>query len=210
MNSTQRKTSSLIAVIGISFVFSNCASPGKGTAIGAGAGGATGAAVGGIAGGWKGAAIGAAVGAAAGGTVGNLLDKQANELAKVAETKRTQDGILVNLKNDLLFETNSAVLKDAAVQDLTKLGDILVKYPQDRIKIEGFTDNVGKRSYNEQLSLRRAEAVKSVLIGRGVKDTQMMVLGYGPEKPIASNQTTQGKAMNRRVELHIDVPTRTT
>src|SRR6266404_9343616 len=89
-----------------------CATPGERTAIGAGGGAAVGAGVGAIAGGWKGAAIGATVGGLAGGAVGNYLDKQAEELKEVAEnTKRTKDGILVELKSKLLFNTDSAVLK---------------------------------------------------------------------------------------------------
>src|SRR5437588_12181704 len=84
-----------------------CATPGKRTAIGAGGGAAVGAGVGAIAGGWKGAVIGAAVGGLAAGAVGNYLDKQAQELKEVAETKRTKDGILVDLKSKLLFTTDS-------------------------------------------------------------------------------------------------------
>ncbi len=187
----------------------NCASPGKSTGIGAGAGAATGAAIGGALGGWKGAGVGALLGTATGGSIGNYLDKQAQELKQVANTKRTKDGILVKLKNDLLFGTGSAVLKDTAIDDISSLGDILSKYPDDRIKIEGFTDNVGKADYNESLSIRRAEAVRRVLIGRGVKDNQMIVLGFGETKPISDNATRQGRAANRRVELHIDVPQKT-
>lgn len=185
---------------------SGCASPGKRTAIGAGTGAAAGAAIGAITGGWKGAAIGATAGALAGGAVGNYLDKQAEELAQVAETQRTKDGILVKLKNDLLFDSGSAVLKPEAIHEISKLGDILSRYPEDRIRVEGHTDNVGSKSKNEQLSSRRAEAVKNVLMGRGVKDTQIMVLGMGQTKPVSENKTQKGRAMNRRVELHIDVP----
>jgi outer membrane protein OmpA-like peptidoglycan-associated protein len=187
-------------------VLQGCATPGKKTAVGAGAGAAAGALIGGLTGGWKGAAIGAAAGGLAGGTVGNYLDKQADELAKVAETKRTQDGILVKLKNDLLFDTGSAVLKPEAINEISKLGDILSKYPEDRIKVEGHTDASGDKAKNEVLSMRRAEAVKNVLIGRGVNTTQIMVLGMGQTKPVADNKSSKGRSLNRRVELHIDVP----
>jgi len=185
---------------------SGCASPGKKTAIGAGAGGATGAAIGGATGGWEGAGVGAAVGAAVGGAFGNILDRQSQELAEVADTRRTKEGILVNLKNDLLFQTNSAVLKDEATTNISKLGDILAKYPEDRIKIEGHTDNVGPDRFNEELSVRRAEAVRNVLQSRGVKENQIIVLGKGEAEPVASNASTQGRSLNRRVELHIDIP----
>jgi len=184
-----------------------CATPGKRTAIGAGGGAAAGAGVGAIVGGWKGAAIGAAVGGVAGGAVGNYLDKQAEELKQVAETtKRTQDGILVDLKSKLLFTTDSAVLKPEAVEMVAKLGDILAKYAEDRIRIAGFTDSTGTVAHNEELSLRRAKAVRDVLEERGVKVEQMMVQGMGPQRPVASNGTAAGRAQNRRVELHIDVP----
>src|SRR5258705_4877512 len=185
-----------------------CACPGTRVAIGAGGGTAAGAGVGAIVGGWKGAAIGAAVGGVAGGAVGNYLDKQAQELKEVAETtRRTKDGILVDLKSKLLFTTDSSVLKPEAVELVAKLGDILAKYPDDRIKIAGYTDSTGPVAHNQELSLRRAKSVRDVLQGRGVKPEQMIVEGMGPEKPVASNSTPAGRAQNRRVELHIDLPT---
>jgi outer membrane protein OmpA-like peptidoglycan-associated protein len=185
---------------------SGCASPGKRTGIGAGAGAATGAVIGGATGGWKGAAIGGAIGGVVGGAAGNLLDRQQQELEKVAETKRTQDGLLVKLKNDLIFDTGSSTLKPNATTQLTQLGDILAKYKQDKIDIQGFTDDVGSAQTNEDLSLRRAEAVKGILVSRGVQDNQLHVSGFGENRPIASNTSAKGRAANRRVELHINVP----
>src|SRR5690242_7281999 len=112
-------------------VLAACATPGTRTAVGAGGGAAVDAGVGAVAGGWKGAAIGAAIGGVAGGAVGNYLDKQAQELKEVAEnTKRTEDGMLVDLKSKLLFNTDSAVLKPEAVEQISKLGDILATYPE--------------------------------------------------------------------------------
>lgn len=183
-----------------------CETAGKRTAIGAGGGAAAGAGVGALIGGWKGAAIGAGVGALAGGSVGLYLDKQAKELEQVAETKRTENGVLVNMKSEILFDTGSAVLKDAAVEQISKVGDIIAKYSDDRVRVEGHTDSTGAAAKNEELSLRRADAVKRVLLGRGVKETQITTLGMGETKPIADNKTAEGRAANRRVELHIDVP----
>jgi outer membrane protein OmpA-like peptidoglycan-associated protein len=183
-----------------------CATAGKGTAIGAGAGGAAGAGVGALIGGKKGALIGLGVGALAGGSVGLYLDKQHKELEKVAETRRTENGIIVNMKNDILFDTGSAQLKNEAVEQLVKVGDIVAKYGDDRVKIEGHTDAVGGTDYNQKLSEQRADAVKTVLVARGVKPEQISVVGYGETKPIAPNDSTDGKAKNRRVEMHIDVP----
>ena len=183
-----------------------CGTAGKRTAIGGGAGAALGAGIGALAGGKKGALIGAGVGALAGGSVGLYLDKQHKELEKIAETKRTENGILVNMKNDILFDTNSADLKGEAVTQLTQVGDVLAKYADDRIRIEGHTDSSGSDSLNETLSRKRADSVRTVLVSRGVREEQITVVGNGETKPIADNNTKEGRAKNRRVELHIDVP----
>jgi len=190
----------------VAFTAAGCADMGKRTAIGAGAGGLAGAGVGALVGGKKGALIGAGVGALAGGSVGLYLDKQKAELERVAETKRTENGVIVNMKNDILFDTGSAVLKDEAIAQLTQVGDIIAKYGDDRVRIEGHTDSTGTKAGNEQLSMRRAEAVKRVLTSRGVQENQILVLGLGDTRPIADNKTNDGRAKNRRVELHIDVP----
>jgi outer membrane protein OmpA-like peptidoglycan-associated protein len=184
-----------------------CATPGKRTATGAAAGAIVGAAGGAMVGeDFEGAAIGAGVGAVAGAAVGNYLDKQARELEQVAETRRTEEGLLLNLRNDLLFETDSAILTESAIAQVSRIGDILVKYPEDRIRIEGHTDSRGTGPYNEALSMRRAEAVSRVLSSRGVKPRQIMVLGRGETEPVAPNETPAGRSANRRVELHIDAP----
>ena len=188
------------------FLIAGCETAGKRTAIGAGGGAAAGASVGALLGGWKGAAIGAGVGALAGGSVGLYLDKQAKELEQVAETKRTENGVVVNMKSEILFDTGSAVLKDEAIAQITKVGDIIAKYSDDRVRVEGHTDSTGSAAKNEDLSLRRADAVKRVLLGRGVKESQITSLGMGATKPVADNKTAAGRAANRRVELHIDVP----
>ncbi len=187
-------------------VATSCATPGKRTAIGAGGGAALGAGVGALLGGGKGALIGAGVGALAGGSVGLYLDKQAQELEKVAETKRTENGVLVRMKSEILFDTGSAVLKPEAIDQIQKVGAIIAKYSDDRVRVEGHTDSTGTRKANEELSLRRADAVKRVLLGQGVQETQITALGMGETQPISDNQTAAGRAQNRRVELHIDVP----
>ncbi len=199
------KTHLMAALVAATFTL-GCATAGKRTAIGAGAGLAAGAGIGALAGGWTGAAIGAGVGALAGGSVGLYLDKQAKELEEVAETKRTENGVIVNMKSEILFDTGSAVLKPEAIAQIAKVGDILAKYSDDRIRVEGHTDSTGTRTQNEELSTRRADAVKRVLLGRGVQDKQITALGMGSTSPIADNHTTPGRAKNRRVELHIDVP----
>ena len=178
-NATVRETATAV-LLSTALLGAGGATPGKRTATGAAVGGVAGAGAGAIAGGWKGAAVGAAAGAAVGGGVGNYLDKRAQELEKVAETRKTDHGLLLNLQSELLFETNSAVLTRDAVAQLTQIGDILAKYPDDRLTIEGHTDSRGTEPYNESLSLRRADAVARVLKG-GVEERQMVVLGQGED-----------------------------
>jgi len=197
------RTAALAALI----VFgSACGTAGKRTAIGGGAGALLGAGVGALAGGKKGALIGAGVGAVAGGSVGLYLDKQAKELEQVAETRRTENGILVEMKNDILFDTGSADLKAEAVAQLVKVGDIMAKYSDNRVRVEGHTDASGSDDFNQKLSERRATSVQKILVSRGVQEAQISVVGLGETKPIADNGSADGRSKNRRVELHIDVP----
>ncbi len=193
----------LLSVAALSLACSS-SNENKRAEVGAGAGAATGAVVGGATAGWKGAVVGGVIGGVAGGAAGHILDKQAAELkARAADTKRTADGILVRLKENLIFEVNSAQLKPGADATLGDLADVLKKYPEDRIEIRGYTDSTGPAQYNEALSLRRAEAVRHALSDAGVRDEQMKAIGMGPNSPIASNSTKDGRAKNRRVELKI-------
>lgn len=197
------RTTAAVAALALG---TGCATAGRDTAIGAGVGGAAGAGVGALIGGGKGALIGLGVGALAGGSVGLYLDKQRKDLEKVAEVKKTENGLLVQMQGDILFDTGSAVLKPSAVEQVSKVGDILAKYADDRVRVEGHTDSTGGKTANEELSLRRADAVKRVLTSRGVQEKQILVLGLGATRPVADNGTAAGRAKNRRVELHIDVP----
>jgi outer membrane protein OmpA-like peptidoglycan-associated protein len=203
MTRTARTTTAAILA---AVLVAGCGTAGKRTAIGAGVGGAAGAGVGALIGGKKGALIGLGVGALAGGSVGLYLDKQKKELEKIAEVKKTENGLLVQMKNDILFDTGSDGVKAEGVTDLAKMGDILAKYADDRVRIEGHTDSTGDTKLNQALSERRAQAVRTVLVSRGVREEQITVVGLGETKPVADNGSTDGRAKNRRVELHIDVP----
>lgn len=196
----------LVALVAAPLFLVACQTAGKRTAIGGVGGAAAGAGIGALVGGKKGALIGAGVGAVAGGSVGLYLDKQAKELEQVAKTRRTENGILVELGSDILFDVNSAALKPAAVEQLTKVGDIMAKYSDNRVRIEGHTDSTGSAAHNQKLSEERAGSVKTLLLSRGVQEGQITSVGLGKTKPIADNATSEGRAKNRRVELHIDVP----
>lgn len=186
-----------------------CTTPGKRTAIGAGAGAVVGAgagaliskATGGKAG--TGAVIGGIAGLAAGGALGNYYDKQAKELAAIADVIKGENGLQVLLKNDILFDVNSAVLSQEAIQTLKDLNRVLKKYPKNRIVVQGFTDSTGSEAYNKQLSTQRAQAVYNYLLSNGLKTLSISYVGYGESNPIASNDTEAGRAKNRRVVLSI-------
>lgn len=198
----------LLSTLGV-FLLAACTTPGKRTAIGAGAGAAVGAgagaliahATGGKAG--TGALIGGLAGLAAGGTLGNYYDKQAKELAAIADVVKGENGIQVYLKNDILFDVNSAVLSTQAMQTLKDLNRVLKKYPKNRIVVQGYTDSTGSDAYNKTLSTQRAQAVYNYLIANGLKTLSITYIGYGESNPIASNDTEAGRAQNRRVVLSI-------
>ena len=187
-----------------------CESAGKKQEIGTGIGAATGALLGSVVGQQqgdkkKGALVGAALGAALGGVIGNRLDKQAKELEKVAETKRTEQGIVTKLKSDILFDTGKAELKPAAKTNITQLAGILKKYPENVITVKGYTDAQGSDEINKSLSEKRALAVKDFLAKGGVPADTLSIVGMGKENPVADNSSVEGRSKNRRVEIEITV-----
>ncbi len=187
-----------------------CESMGKNTAVGAGVGAGLGAAVGAIVGHQSGnraggALIGAAVGGGLGGVVGNRLDKQKKELEKIAETKRTEQGLVTKLKSDILFDTGKSDLKPLATENLSKMAAIMKKYPENVLTVKGYTDSSGSITRNKSLSEERAAAVKNQLITGGIPSDTVSIVGMGPEAPIADNTTADGRAQNRRVEIEIAV-----
>ncbi|WP_413853442.1 OmpA family protein [Candidatus Ruminimicrobium bovinum] len=199
----------LLALLFCAVFVSACTTPGTKTAIGAGAGAALGAAAGAVithnTGGkaGEGAIYGALAGAAAGGLIGNYYDKQAKELAAIADVKKTENGIEVTLKNDILFTTGSAELSEGAKKTLTDLNKVLKKYPENIIQVQGHTDSTGSASFNQTLSEKRAKAVYEFIVANGLKTSGLTYIGFGPNQPVASNDTAEGRAKNRRVELKI-------
>jgi outer membrane protein OmpA-like peptidoglycan-associated protein len=187
-----------------------CASKqGKGAAIGAGSGAAIGAGFGALVGGGKGAMLGAALGAGAGAgsgaLIGRYMDKQEADLKKVkgAKIERQGDQLVVRFNSAILFDTNKAVLKPQSQKDLTEFANVLTKYPETDLVIEGHTDNKGKKARNQELSVQRADSVVAFLGSRGVGRTRMTGRGYADERPVAPNDTDAGRQKNRRVEVQI-------
>jgi outer membrane protein OmpA-like peptidoglycan-associated protein len=174
-----------------------------GAAGGAVAGGLIGKAAGSTA---KGAIIGAAVGGAAGLIIGQRMDKQAAELEKEipgAEVERVGEGILVTFDSGILYDYDSAVVKPAARDNLRELVTSLEKYPGTNVVLVGHTDADGADAYNQTLSERRASAAADYLVSQGVPRARIDATGRGEAEPVAANDTADGKARNRRVEIAI-------
>lgn len=193
-----------------SLVLAACVTPGKNTAIGAAAGTAIGAGVGAATAKLtkgdvkKGATIGAAAGLVAGGALGNYYDKLAKELKQYADVEKTDNGVKITMKGDILFDTGKSNLSPDAMTLLNNLNKVLKKYPKNRIVIHGYTDTTGSAVQNEILSKARAKSVYDYLVTQnGLKTLSVTYVGHGPADPVASNATEAGRAKNRRVELQI-------
>lgn len=179
----------------------------KGAAIGGTAGGIIGGVIGKKAGNTAvGIIIGAAVGGTAGALIGRYMDKQAEEIRrdmKGAQVERVGEGILITFNSGLMFDVNSYQLKSATRKNLTELSEILNKYDDTEILIEGHTDNTGTNEHNMDLSENRAKSVSRYLLREGVVSSRMNTIGYGEEQPVADNNTNAGRKENRRVEVAI-------
>jgi len=179
----------------------------KGAAIGAGAGAVVGGVIGDKAGNTAiGAILGAMIGGAAGAYIGNYMDKQAAEIERDLEgatVERIGEGIKITFDSGILFDINSAKLQPEARQNLTKLAAILNKYEDTEILVEGHTDSTGTHDYNLTLSMRRAQSVANHMTGLQVMPNRFRIMGYGPDQPVASNLTADGRQQNRRVDIAI-------
>jgi outer membrane protein OmpA-like peptidoglycan-associated protein len=111
--------------------------------------------------------------------------------------------LVVTLPNDILFGFDSAAVGIQSQNDLRAVAASLNRYPNSVVNVIGHTDNVGAAAYNQSLSEQRARAVANVLIGAGVSAGRVNVVGRGEDQPVASNQSDQGRAQNRRVEIVI-------
>jgi len=170
--------------------------------------------------------IGAAAGALIGGAIGYILDQQANSLAKdvgvqpidntnpevkpqkppISEEKpvavvKEPEKVKLIMKDSVLFDFNSYQLKPEAKEMLRRIAQTLNRNPDTVILVVGYTDSTGKFDYNIKLSEKRAEAVKNELVLNGVDPTRILTFGCGPKHPIAPNNTPEGRALNRRVEI---------
>ena len=128
-------------------------------------------------------------------------DAQIRQLQSL-NAKQTERGTLVTF-GDVLFDFDRADLKSNSRDSITTLANYLIKNPDRKVIVEGYTDSKGSASYNQGLSERRANAVKNALVHAGVDPSRIVAQGYGKEYPVASNATNSGRAQNRRVEVTI-------
>lgn len=192
---------------------------GQGATAGGAAGAAVGAGIGALAGGgkgaWIGALVGTAVGAGTGAIIGNKMDKQKKQLeeslaqtgtdAQIETVKDSNnlDAIKLVLDNAILFKTGSAALSEASKASLSRIAINLNQNPQTDFTIIGYTDNTGGYDLNMRLSQERADAVRNYLMGQGVSGSRLKSKGEGWANPVATNETAEGRAQNRRVEMFI-------
>lgn len=178
----------------------------SGAVIGAVAGAAIGAASSSKSDRGKGALIGAASGAALGGGIGYYMDVQEAELRKQLQAtgvsvSRDGDNIVLHMPNEVTFDVDEVKLKPTAKQVLTSVALVAKEYDETQLNIYGYTDSTGSESYNLRLSKIRAIEVGNFLVEQQVEYARVKSVGMGESYPIASNETAQGRAQNRRVEI---------
>ncbi len=152
------------------------------------------------------ALIGAGVGALAGGSIGLYMDKQEAKLRAELEgtgvsVTRIGDNITLNMPGNITFATNSSDLSPAFFDVLNSVGKVLAEYDKTVVEVAGHTDSTGTEDYNQQLSERRATSVSTYLQAQGVMAQRMITVGMGEMRPVADNNTPEGRQANRRVEI---------
>lgn len=184
------------------------------TAVGAGTGALIGTAAGAIVGSTTHAKtstamlVGAGLGALAGGGVGAYMDNQEAKLRQRLEgtgvsVTRVGDNIVLNMPSNITFDTDQDHIKPAFYPTLDSVAIVLHEFNRTHVEVDGHTDSDGSDAYNEDLSLRRAGSVADYLESQNLNPHRFEVAGMGKRQPIATNATAEGKAQNRRVEIHI-------
>jgi outer membrane protein OmpA-like peptidoglycan-associated protein len=152
------------------------------------------------------ALIGAGVGAIAGGSVGYYMDVQEAKLRQQLQgtgvsVTRIGDNITLNMPGNITFRTDSADLNASFFSVLDSVSLVVKEYEKTIIEVAGHTDSTGTAEYNQALSERRSQTVATYLVGKGVMDQRIIRVGAGESRPVATNDTPEGRQLNRRVEL---------
>jgi len=129
-----------------------------------------------------------------------MREQLKNQLNQVLQTRETARGLIVNM-SDVLFDFNKYTLKPEAREKLAKVSGILLAYPNLKLQVEGYTDNIGSDEYNQKLSEERAGSVRDYLVSQNVAADNISAQGFGKTHPIADNSTSSGRAENRRVQM---------
>ncbi len=202
----------VVLMMSASLVLAGCATTDnqnttRGAAIGAVAGALAGKATGNHKN--KRLVIGAAVGAIAGAAVGSYMDKQEKALREELKgsgvgVERQGDKLILDIPAQLTFDINRSELRPSLYPALNDIARVLRDYPQTMVVIAGHTDNTGPYNLNMNLSRARAESVQSYLLAQGVQPVRLETVGYGPDRPAFPNNSEANRALNRRVEVHIE------
>jgi outer membrane protein OmpA-like peptidoglycan-associated protein len=205
----------------VSVLMAGCAADGSGmteTGTGAAIGVAAGSALGAIIGSQsanagRGALIGAVGGALIGGMAGAYMEQQRKDFQKalapeiasgaIRIEKLPEDQLRVGMTGETAFEVDSDRIKPAFDSTMDRIAAIVKKYGKTELVVAGHTDSTGSVEYNQQLSERRAAAVQNYLEAQGVVPQRITASGYGKSRPIASNETEEGRRLNRRVDITI-------
>jgi outer membrane protein OmpA-like peptidoglycan-associated protein len=204
----------------VSVLITGCASDGTmretgmGAAIGTASGAALGAAIGSFGGNaGRGALIGAIGGALAGGMVGAYMEQQRKDFEKaladqiaagaIRVEKLPNDQLLVGMTGETTFEIDSDQINPGFYPTMDTISGIVNKYGKTELRVAGHTDITGSAQHNQWLSERRAASVEGYLEGDGVVPERISAAGYGKNRPIASNDTEEGRRLNRRVDITI-------
>jgi len=153
--------------------------------------------------------IGAGIGAVAGGGVGAYMDKQEDKLRQQLQgsgvsVTREGDNIILNMPSNITFDFDKSELKPQFNNTLDSVVLVLNEYKSTLITVKGHTDSTGSDDYNQKLSERRALAVAQYLQSKNVAQQRLAAIGYGETRPVAPNNTAEGRAQNRRVELELE------
>lgn len=152
--------------------------------------------------------LGAGIGAVAGAGIGAYMDAQEKKLREDTagsgvDVIRDGDNLVLRMPSGITFATDSATVQPQFRPTLDEVSSVLAQYPKTYIDVYGHTDSDGSDAYNQTLSERRAQSVADYLTSHGVQSARIATRGFGETQPIASNETAEGKASNRRVEIKI-------
>ena len=156
----------------------------------------------------KNALLGAGIGALTGAAVGNYMDQQEMLLRQQLEgtgvsVTRVGDEIILNMPGNVTFDTDQAAIRASFYEVLNSVALVLNKYESTYVDVMGHTDSTGSNEHNLDLSIRRAESVASYLSSQKVLRDRIMTRGYGEDMPVATNDTPEGRQLNRRVEIKL-------